>query len=163
MITRKVMTEIEHIVVSRDSYKQKMAPCQEQCTHNYLLHYMVNKHILGSLFLLLWKITIQSNKKLSNFHFFVHKMTEQSLKLGKCVTNQVVNILDYAWWLSIIYLFTIWVTYSLLRAHYFDPWYISSSPLFGVFLIYPYTQERRQGVTSMSFTMLSRSGLLSLI
>ena len=31
-------------------------------------------------------------KELNNFHFFVHQMTRQSLKLGKNMTNQVANM-----------------------------------------------------------------------
>ena len=50
---------------------------------------MVNNYLLGLLFLL--PITLKPEKELNNFEFFLHKMTGQSLKLGKLMTNQVAN------------------------------------------------------------------------
>ena len=50
---------------------------------------MVNKYVLGSLFLL--PITLKPKKELNTFEFFLHKMTGQSLKLGKFMTDQVAN------------------------------------------------------------------------
>ena len=50
---------------------------------------MVNNYLLGLLFLL--PITLKPEKELNNFEFFLHKMTGQSLKLGKFMTNQVAN------------------------------------------------------------------------
>ena len=41
-------------------------------------------------------------KELTNFWFLVHKMTVQSLKLGKFIINQVANTFGHVRWLSII-------------------------------------------------------------
>ena len=40
-------------------------------------------------------MTIKPKKELDNFHFFVHKMTKQSLNLGKYMTDQVANTLGH--------------------------------------------------------------------
>ena len=85
-------------MVPRDNYNTKSGS-QPRTEHT---HYLVNKHILGSLFLLLWQITIKPKIELNNFHIFVHKMIKQSLKLRKFLTDQVVNMLGHVWWLSII-------------------------------------------------------------
>ena len=85
-------------MVPRDNYNTKNGG-QPRTEHT---HYLVNKHILGLLFLLLWQITIKPKIELNNFHIFVHKMIKQSLKLGKFSTDQVVNMLGHVWWLSII-------------------------------------------------------------
>ena len=62
---------------------------------------MVNKHRLGLSFLLRFKITLKSQKELHNFQFNLHKMIEQSLKLGKCMTDQVANTSGHVRWLSV--------------------------------------------------------------
>ena len=49
---------------------------------------MVDKHFLNFLFLLY--CTLKPKKKLNNFEIFVHKMTRQSLKLGKFMTEKSV-------------------------------------------------------------------------
>ena len=51
---------------------------------------------MGSLFLLRW-CTLKPKKEQNNFHFFPHKMTRQSLKLGKFMTDQVANTFGYLW------------------------------------------------------------------
>ena len=63
---------------------------------------MVNKHFLGFLFLLHGKIILKPKKKLNNVEILLHKMTRQSLKLAKFMTNQVVNAFGHVQQLSII-------------------------------------------------------------
>ena len=82
---------------------EKMAACQEQSTNiitSYVMWY-INKHLLDSLFLLCWWITLKLKKELNNFQLFVHKMTRQSLKLGRFMTNQVANMFGHVQWLSV--------------------------------------------------------------
>ena len=61
---------------------------------------MVNKYVLGSLFLL--PITLKPKKELNTFEFFLHKMTGQSLKLGKFMTDQVANTFGHVRWPGVI-------------------------------------------------------------
>ena len=52
---------------------------------------MENNHFLGSLFLLFWNISLKSKKELNDSQFYVHKLTGQSLKSGKLMTDEVGN------------------------------------------------------------------------
>ena len=45
---------------------------------------------------------MKPKKELDNFQFLVHRMTGQSLKLGKYMTDQVANTLGHVRWLSFI-------------------------------------------------------------
>ena len=69
--------------------------------HTSLVILRVKKHLLVSLFLLLWKITLKPKKEL-NFWFFVPKMTRQSFKLEKFMTDQVAYTFAYVRWLNVI-------------------------------------------------------------
>ena len=51
-----------------------METCQEQSTHI---------------------ITVKPKNELNNFRFFVHKMTAQSFKLEKFMTNQAENLFGH--------------------------------------------------------------------
>ena len=63
---------------------------------------MVNKHLLGSLFLLCQWITLKLKIEQNNFWYFAHKMAGQSLKLGKFMNNQVANMFGQVRWPSVI-------------------------------------------------------------
>ena len=52
--------------------------------------------------LLLVQITLKPKKELNKFQFFLHKMTRQSLKLGKLMTDQVANTIGHVQWLNIL-------------------------------------------------------------
>ena len=45
---------------------------------------------------------MKPKKELNNFQFSLHKMTGQSLKLGKFMTDQAVNTFGHARWPSVI-------------------------------------------------------------
>ena len=70
---------------------EKITNCREQITRIIMLYYVVNRHLLNSLFLLRSYITLKPKKELYNFRFFVHKMTGQSLKLGKFMADHMAN------------------------------------------------------------------------
>ena len=58
---------------------------------------------MGSLFLLLWWITLKPKKELNNFQFLLRKMTRQGLKLGRFMTKQVANTLSHVQWRIVIF------------------------------------------------------------
>ena len=46
---------------------------------------------------------MKPKKELKNLQFFLHKMTRQSMKLGKFMTNQVANMFGHVWWLNALF------------------------------------------------------------